>query len=270
MIRIFSILVGAFFSLALFIAFATGAYNYITEPPAETVEHAFHKHPKELHLASDGWFGKFDKKQVKRGFEVYQQVCASCHSLKHVAYRDLAALEYSEAEIKELAAAATVNAKDPLTGEMKDRPGLPADRFPPVVYAGLGVPPDLSLMAKARHDGAAYVYSLLTGYQPQPAELLKRFPDAKTPDGLHFNPYFANLNLAMAPPLTGDGQVTYSDGTNATVDQMAKDVASFLVWTAEPKLDKRHQVGFWWLGFLIYATILGYMAYRNVWAGKKH
>ena len=128
----------------------------------------------------------------------------------------------------------------------------------------------LSLITKAREGGAAYIYSLLTGYQPQPAELLKRFPDAKTPDGLHFNPYFANLNLAMAPPLTGDGQVTYSDGTNATVDQMAKDVASFLVWTAEPKLDKRHQVGFWWIGFLIYATILGYMAYRNVWAGKKH
>lgn len=270
MIRIFSILAGLFFAGALAWSLLWDTIGFAQEGLPHTVEHAFHKHPKELHLASDGWFGKFDKKQVKRGFEVYQQVCASCHSLKHVAYRDLAALEYSEAEIKELAAAATVNAPDALTGEMKDRPGLPADRFPPVVYAGLGVPPDLSLMTKARHNGSAYVYSLLTGYQDQPAELLKEFPDAKTPDGLHFNPYFANLNLAMAPPLTGDGQVTYSDGTNATVDQMAKDVSAFLVWTAEPKLDKRHQVGFWWLGFLIYATILGYLAYRNVWAGKKH
>ena len=113
------------------------------------------------------------------------------------------------------------------------------------------MPPDLSLMIKARHNGAAYVYSLLTGYQDQPAELLKTFPDAKTPQGLHYNPYFANLNLAMAPPLTADGQVTYGDGTKATKDQMAKDVAAFLVWTAEPKLDKRNQTGWPVLGFRI-------------------
>ncbi|PKB14135.1 ubiquinol-cytochrome c reductase cytochrome c1 subunit [Novosphingobium kunmingense] len=270
MIRIFSILAGLFFAGALAWSLLWDTIGFAQEGLPKTVEKAFYEHPKELHLASDGWFGKFDKKQVKRGFEVYQQVCASCHSLKHVSFRDLAALEYSEAEIKELAAAATVNAPDPLTGEMKDRPGLPADHFPPVVYAGQGHPPDLSLLAKARHDGAAYTYSLLTGYQAQPAELLKQFPDAKTPEGLHYNPYFPNLNLAMPAPLTSDGQVTYSDGTNATIDQMAKDVSAFLVWTAEPKLDKRHQVGFWWLGFLIYATILGYLAYRNVWAGKKH
>lgn len=269
MIRIFSILVGAFFSLALLFGFGTGLYNYLSEPPAPTVESVYHKHPKHLALASDGWFGKFDKKQLKRGFEVYQQVCASCHSIKHVAYRDLAALEYTPAEIKELAAAATVNAKDPLTGEMKDRPGLPSDRFQPVVYAGLGVPPDLSLIAKARHGGDDYLYSLLTGYQDQPAELLKQFPDAKTGEGLHYNPYFANLNLAMPAPITSDGQVTYTDGTKSTVDQMAKDVSAFLVWTAEPKLEKRHQTGFWWIGFLIYATVLGYMAYRNIWAEKK-
>ena len=138
-----------------------------------------------------------------------------------------------------------------------------------MVYAGLGHPPDLSLITKARHEGPAYVYSLLTGYQAQPAELLKKFPEAKTGEGLHYNPYFANLNLAMPAPLTSEGQVTYSDGTKATVDQMAKDVAAFLVWTAEPKLENRHQTGFWWIGFLIFATVLGYMAYRNIWAEKK-
>ena len=269
MIRIFSILVGAFFSVALLWSFGKGAYTQITEPAAETAEQAFHKKPKHLALQSDGVFGTFDKTQLQRGFKVYQEVCAACHSLQYVAYRDLKALGYNEDEVKAIAAKATITAKDPLTGEVKDRPGLPADRFPPVVYAGLGVPPDLSLIAKARHDGPAYVYSLLTGYQPQPAELLKRFPAAKTGEGLHYNPYFANLNLAMAPPLTGEGQVTYSDGTKATVDQMAQDVAAFLLWTAEPKLEKRRQTGWPVLGFLLFATILGYMAYRNIWAEKK-
>jgi ubiquinol-cytochrome c reductase cytochrome c1 subunit len=269
MIRILSLLVGAFFTVVLSYSFVRGAYTAATEPHAETVEQAFHLKPKDLHLASDGAFGKFDRQQLQRGFKVYQEVCAACHSIKHVAFRDLAALGYNEAEVKAIAGNATVAGKDPITGEIKDRPGTAADKFPPVVFAGLGVPPDLSLITKARHHGTAYVYSLLTGYQAQPAELLKRFPDAKTGDGLHYNPYFANLNLAMAAPLTGEGQVTYSDGTKATVDQMATDVTAFLVWTGEPSLEQRRQTGFWWVGFLIFATVLGYMAYRNIWAEKK-
>jgi len=269
MIRIISLAVGAFFSLALLLGFGTGAVNFVTEPPAKTAEKVYHKKPKELDLPSNGIFGKFDEAQLQRGFAVYQNVCAACHSISQVSYRNLAALGYNEAEIKAIAAKATINAKDPLTGEMKDRPGMPADKFPHVVFAGVGNPPDLSLITKARHDGAAYVYSLLTGYQAQPAELLKQFPEAKTGEGLHYNPYFANLNLAMPAPITSEGQVTYSDGTKATVDQMSKDVAAFLVWTAEPKLENRHQTGFWWIGFLIFATVLGYMAYRNIWAEKK-
>lgn len=269
MIRIASILVGAFFSLALLVSFGTGAYNAATEPVAPSAEKVFHLLPKEVHFESDGLFGHFDRQQLQRGFQVYQEVCAACHSLKQVAYRDLAALGYNEAEIKAIAAKATIAGKDPLTGEVKDRPGMPSDRFPPVVYAGQGTPPDLSLITKARHHGPAYVQSLLTGYEPQPAALLKQFPEAKTPDGLHYNPYFATLNLAMAPPLTGEGQVTYSDGTKATVDQMAHDVAAFLTWTAEPKLEKRKQTGWVVLGFLLFATVLGYMAYRNIWAEKK-
>lgn len=269
MIRIFSILVGAFFSAALLWAFGTGAVAYVTETHKPTVEAAFHEHPKHLSLSSDGVFGKFDKQQLQRGFQVYQEVCAACHAIKHVSYRDLTALGYNEAEVKAIAAKATINAKDPLTGEMKDRPGLPSDHFPPVTYAGKGVPPDLSLIAKARHGGGAYLYSLLTGYQDQPAELLKTYPEAKTGEGLYYNPYFANLNIAMPAPLTSEGQVTYSDGTKASVDQMAQDVSAFLVWTAEPKLEKRHQVGLWWLGFLLFTTVLAYMAYRNIWAEKK-
>jgi ubiquinol-cytochrome c reductase cytochrome c1 subunit len=270
MARILSILVGLFFTVALAWSFGKGAYQQITEPPAATAEHEFHLHPKEVSFASDGAFGKFDRQQLQRGFQVYKEVCAACHALRHVAFRDLAALGYNDAEVKAIAKGFQVPVYNNATGEVETREGVATDYFPPVMYGGQGTPPDLSLITKARHDGPAYVYSLLTGYQDQPAALLKKFPDAKTPDGLHYNPYFANLNLAMPPPLTGEGQVTYGDGTKATVDQMSKDVSAFLIWTAEPKLEKRKQTGWPVLGFLLFATILGYMSYRNIWAGKKH
>ncbi len=165
---------------------------------------------------------------------------------------------------------------DPTTGEANTRPGVPTDYFPSP-YAndvaaqaanGGKVPPDLSLIAKSRHGGAAYVHSLLTGYQEQPAELLKRFPDAKTPVGGYYNPYFAALNIGMPPPLS-DGQVTFADGTEATVDQMSTDVSAFLTWTAEPHLIKRRQTGFAVLGFLLFATILAWFAKQQVWADVK-
>lgn len=269
MIRILSILAGLFFAVALLWSLALGTIAFTKEGLPHSVEKAFHEHPKHLALSSDGPFGKFDRPQLQRGFQVYQEVCANCHALRHVSYRDLAALGYNEAEVKAIAAKAQVPVYDPKAGEVKSHKGLPSDHFPPVVYAGQGSPPDLSLIAKARHGGAAYIYSLLTGYQSQPAELLKQYPEAKTPEGLHFNPYFANLNISMPPPLTSEGQVSYSDGTKPTVDQMAQDVAAFLVWTAEPKLEKRHQTGWAVLGFLLFATVLAYMAYRNVWAEKK-
>ena len=271
MIRIFSILAGLFFILGLVWSMTIDTIAFASDGLPTSAEKEFHlEHPKALSLKSDGPFGKFDKVQLQRGYAVYANVCAQCHSLKHVAYRDLSALGYSENAIKAIAAKATINAKDPLTGEMKDRPGLPSDHFAPVVYGGKGVPPDLSLIAKARHGGAPYVYSLLTGYAAQPAALLKKYPDAKTPDGLFYNPYFANLNIAMPPPLASDDLVTYSDGTKATKDQMAQDVAAFLVWTAEPKLEARHQTGFIWIGLMLFVTVLSFMAYRNIWSGKKH
>ena len=279
MVRLFGPLVGLFFAAALFWCFGNGAVAVIPvvgqygkfAPP--TVESVFHKHPnEEFALASDGVFGRFDKAQLQRGFAVYKEVCSNCHSLQYVAFRDLKDLGYTDPEVKAIAKqwSAKVQVQDPKAGDRTERANLPSDHFPIVYYAGQGVPPDLSLMAKARHGGAAYVYSLLTGYAQQPGELIKQFPDAKTPNGLYYNPYFANLNLAMPPPLTSAGQVTYSDGTTASVDQMAKDVSAFLVWTAEPKLEKSRQVGLAVVLYLLAATALAYMAYRNVWGNKKH
>ena len=270
MIRILSILVGLFFTVALAWSLLLGGIALSKDGLPHTVESVFHKHPKEVEFASDGAFGKFDNAQLQRGFKVYSEVCSNCHALKQVAFRDLKAIGYNDDEVKAIAKKVQVPVYNPATGEVKTHDGLPTDHFPPVVYAGQGSPPDLSLITKARHEGPAYVYSLLTGYQPQPAELLKKFPDSKTPPSLHYNPYFANLNIAMPPPLAADGQVTYADGTKSTVDQMAKDVAAFLVWTAEPKLEARHRAGLAVIIFLLIATTLAYLSYRNIWAGVKH
>jgi len=278
MTRLIGIVVGLGFSFVVLLAFVFGAYTAATEGlGAETAETVYHEHPKELHLASDGPFGTFDRQQLQRGYQVYKEVCSACHSMKHVAIRDLAELGYSEAQVKAEAATWTVPGIDPNTGETTTRPGTPIDYFPSpypndiAASAANGgkVPPDLSLMTKARHGGAAYVHSILTGYEEQPAELLKRFPEAKSPVGTYYNPYFAALNIGMPPPLTSDGQVTYADGTEATIDQMAQDVSAFLVWTAEPTLEKRHQTGWAVLGFLLFATILAYLAKKQVWAAVK-
>ncbi|MBB3982469.1 ubiquinol-cytochrome c reductase cytochrome c1 subunit [Sphingobium fontiphilum] len=280
MVRIGAFLVGLFFAGWLLVSFLMGAAAYISEPPAPTVEHEFHLAPKHVDFSFDGPFGKYDKAQLQRGFQVFKEVCSACHSLKFVAFRDLEALGYNEAEVKAIAKQWAIKTPDvdPKTGEMTGRDPVPADHFPKpfannVAAAAANnnaIPPDLSLMTKARHHGSAYVYSLLTGYREQPAELLKKFPDAKTPEGLHYNPYFANLNLAMAPPLTAEGQVTYGEGQpKPTVDQMAKDVAAFLTWTAEPKLENRRTAGLATIIFLLIATGLAYMSYQNIWADKK-
>lgn len=280
MIRIGAFLVGLFFAGWLIVSFGVGAAAYISEPPQETAEHAFHEKPKALTLASDGPMGKFDRQQLQRGFQVYKEVCAACHSMRLVSFRNLAELGYNEDEVKAIAANWPIQTPsiDPATGEATTRPSLPTDPLPSPhanetaarAANNNALPPDLSLITKARSGGAPYIYSLLTGYQEPPAELAKRFPDSMPGPGLNYNPYFANLNIAMANPLGSDDIVSYSDGTKATREQMATDVAAFLVWTAEPTLEKRHQTGWAVLIFLIIATGLGYMAYRNVWAGVKH
>jgi ubiquinol-cytochrome c reductase cytochrome c1 subunit len=271
--------IGAVFAGVLLISLITGLATYFSSPPAPLAAEEFHKHPKPLHLASDGPFGKFDKRQLQRGFQVYSEVCSACHSLHLVAFRDLKELGYSEAEIKKIAFdwKTQVPSINPDTGETATRKALPSDNFPPPFPNEVAaraannnaLPPDLSLITKAREGGAAYVYSLLTGYQNQPAELLKKFPDAKTPPNLHYNPYFANLNVAMPPPLTTNGQVSYADGTPATVDQMARDIAAFLVWTGEPNLESRHAAGVAVAIFLLIATLLGFFAYKQIWYDAK-
>ncbi|AHE51851.1 cytochrome c1 [Sphingomonas sanxanigenens] len=280
MVRLIGFLVGLGFVGVVLWSFLWGVVSYIEEPPVPTVEHEFHLSPKQVSWSFDGPLGKFDRAQLQRGFQVYKEVCSACHSLRLVSFRDLADLGYSEPEIKAIAEQWVVEQPsiNPETGEPATRKSIASDRFPSpfanevaarAANAG-ALPPDLSLITKARHDGSNYVHSLITGYRPQPAELLKEFPDAKTPDGLHFNPYFANLNLAMAPPLTGDGQVTYADGTKSTTDQMARDIAAFLTWTAEPKLENRKRTGVAVVGFLIILTVLAFLSYKNIWAGKKH
>jgi ubiquinol-cytochrome c reductase cytochrome c1 subunit len=279
MVRGIGAVVGLFFAVMALWAFGTGlgtvaSQGYLKETTAESV---FWRKPKPLHLASDGPLGTFDMRQVQRGYQVYKEVCKACHSLNHVAFRDLAELGYDEAEVKAEAASWTVPGIDPNTGETTTRPGTPTDYFPKPFANDIAaraansgaIPPDLSLRAKAREGGAAYIHSILTGFQPVPAELKKQFPDFQVPSGTYFNPYFANLNIKMPPPLTSDGQVSYKDGTPATVDQMAKDVSAFLVWTAEPSQDKRRQTGWPVLGFLIFATVLAFLAKKQVWASAK-
>jgi len=271
--------IGAVFAGVLLISMISGVATYVQSPPAPLAAEEFHKPPKPLHLASDGPFGRFDKRQLQRGFQVYSEVCSACHSLSLVSFRDLKGLGYSEAEIKKIASdwKTQVPSINPDTGEEASRKALPSDNFPapfPNEVAARAannnaLPPDLSLMTKAREGGAAYVYSILTGFQNQPAELLKKFPDAKTPPNLHYDPYFPNLNIAMPPPLTTAGQVEYQDGTKPTVDQMAKDVSAFLAWTAEPNLEARHAAGLAVTIFLLLGTILGYFAYQQLWYEAK-
>lgn len=278
MVRVIGFFVGLAFAGVLLISLINGVAQSIANPAAATAESKFHEEPKHLALASDGAFGHFDRQQVQRGLQVYKEVCSACHSLKLVAFRDLAGLGYTDPEIKAFAKQWNVPDINPDTGEPNTRKGIPSDHFP-APFANEtaaraannnAVPPDLSLITKAREGGAAYVYSLLTGYQNQPADLLKQFPTVKTPPNLHYNPYFANLNLAMPPPLTSNGQVTYGPGNPpATVDQMAKDVAAFLVWTAEPKLENRHEAGIAIVVFLLVGAALGYFAARQIWAEAK-
>ena len=272
-IRLVAILVGLGFAFVALYSFVVGAYAAMTEEP---VAHLPYEKPKDYAYSFEGPFGKWDAQQLQRGFKVYDEVCAACHSLKFVAFRDLEQIGYDEGQVKAFAASKQVPGIDPATGEATTRPGLPTDYFPspyPNAVAAAAannnaIPPDLSLMAKARHDGTNYVASLLSGYQEPSAELLAEHPEAAPGPGLHHNPYFHNLNLAMAPPLA-DGQVTFDDGTEASVEQMSIDVAAFLTWTAEPTLVKRKQTGWPVLIFLLFATVLAYLSKKQIWAAVK-
>ena len=256
-----------------------GVYNYIAGPaPEKQASYAFYEKPVAPAggFAFDGAFGKWDVAQLQRGYQVYKEVCSACHSLKYVAFRNLRELGYTEAEVQAEAASWTVPGLDPATGEATTRPGTPTDRFPspyPNAIAAAAannnaIPPDLSLMAKARPDGTNYIYSLMVGYgEPDPAKAQKL--GFETPPGLYFNKHFPNVNIAMPSPLVLDGQVTYADGKEATIPQMSADVAAFLTWTAEPSLVARKQTGWFVLAFLVFATSLAFLSYKQIWAGLK-
>jgi ubiquinol-cytochrome c reductase cytochrome c1 subunit len=281
MVRLLGILIGLGFVIVAGWSLGWGAYAYISDPPEVTVEHRFHQEPRDIAFSFDGPFGKYDSQQLQRGFQVYKEVCSACHALSLVAFRNLEELGYNEEEIKAIADKWQIPVPDvdPKTGEASTRKALPADHFPspyPNEVAARAannnaLPPDLSLITKAREGGPAYVVSLVTGYRdPATFRNEKGEPlpaDSRPGPNLHFNPWFANLNIAMPPPLTADGQVSYADGTKPTREQMAKDVASFLAWTAEPRLENRRGAGFATLIFLIFATVLAYMAYQNIWHG---
>jgi len=282
MVRLLGILIGFGFVLVAGISFFSDTIAYVTSEHHESNEARFHVRPRSFEFATDGPFGHFDRQQLQRGFQVYREVCSGCHSLNLVAFRNLSEIGYNEAEIRKIASEFQVASINPETGEPATRPGLPADRFPSP-YANEtaaraannnALPPDLSLIAKARHGGSEYVASLLTGYR-NPVTYRNGEGDAipaeaRPGQGLHFNPYFPNLNIAMPPPLTRNGQVQYAPGNPApTVEQMAKDVSAFLTWTAEPNLERRHRAGLAVVLFLLFATILAYFAYKNVWENAK-
>lgn len=220
---------------------------------------------RHVNWAFGGMFGRVDKQAAQRGFQVYKEVCAACHSLTRVAFRNLADIGFSEAEIKALAAGYQIKDGPNDTGDMFERPGLPSDYFPSpyanenaarAIHNG-AYPPDLSLIVKARENGANYVYSLLIGYQEPPA-------DVQLADGQSYNPYFPGGKLAMPQPLS-DGQVTYEDGTNASIDQMSRDVVTFLQWAAEPEMEARKSMGVKVLIYLAIFSAFMYVAKRNLW-----
>lgn len=269
MVRLFGIGAGLLFVTALLFAVFTTPLT--TE---EDIAAPFHEHVRDAGLPSSGPMGHFDRAQLQRGLKVYSEVCRACHGASLVAFRDLQALGYNEAQVKTIASGFEVPSVDPNTGEAATRPATATDYIPspyPNEIAARAannnaLPPDLSLIVKARAGNEDYIYSLLTGYRPVPANL----PESLRPGpGLNYNPTFHSLNIAMSPPLVGDGQVTYDDGTIATVDQMAKDVTAFLVWTAEPKLENRLATGWTVLGFLLVFTVLAFMSYKAIWAEKK-
>lgn len=273
MVRILGFLVGLGFVLAAGWSFGWGAYAYMTTAHEKTAEALYHQEPRDdIGFSFDGPFGMYDRAQLQRGFQVYREVCSACHSLQYVAFRNLPDLGYSEAEVRAIADQWPIQVPsiNPDTGEPATRKAIPADHFP-APYANEtaaraannnALPPDLSLMAKARDGGSRYIESILTGFRDPPRGY-------RVPPNLHYNPYFANLNIAMPPPLTADGQVHFADGSPSDRAHMAHDVAAFLMWTAEPNLQTRHWVGLWAILFLIVATILAYMAYQNTWHGRK-
>lgn len=246
--------------------------------------------PEEQKWSFAGVFGKYDKGQLQRGLKVYKEVCSACHAMQRVAFRNLEDLGYNEAQVKAFASEYEVQDGPNGDGEMFTRKAVPSDYFPSpfaneeaaAAANGGAAPPDFSLLAKARgvergfpqflfdmiplvggyqEGGPDYIHALITGFQDAPAGVT-------VAEGTHFNPHFVGgIALKMAPPIAND-QVTYDDGAPQTVDQYSKDVAAFMMWAAEPKLEDRKRTGFMVMLFLLGLTALVYLTKRSVYAGK--
>lgn len=226
-------------------------------------------HPLELPWEHAGIFASYDHAALRRGFQVYKQVCATCHSIERIHYRELVGVTHTAEQLLAMAQEVDVVDGPDDQGEMFERPGKLSDKLP-IPYAneesgraanGGAYPPDLSLMVKARHAGADYVFSLLTGYMDPPAgkEMLP---------GLYYNPYFPGGAIAMPPPLQ-DGGVEYEDGTPATLSQQAKDVVEFLNWCAEPEANERKKSAAQYLICVGMAAILTGYYKRFKWSPLK-
>ncbi len=256
-IRLNSLLVKIFF-----IAFVTAISNsaYSEEKKIEFIKNDW---------SFEGIFGTFDRSSLQRGYQVYQEVCSGCHSIQHLSYRNLSEKggpEFSLDEAKAIAAQFEVTDGPNDDGEMFTRPRRLSDKFvnpfPNIQAAtaanGGAYPPDMSVLVKARKGGADYIYSLLLGYEEVPAGY-------ELDDGVYYNKYIPGNKIMMSKPLS-EGAVEYSDGTQATEAQMAKDVVTFLTWAAEPNLEARHKMGFKVFIFLIILLILVYFSKQKVWS----
>ena len=216
-----------------------------------------------------GYFGKFDRASLQRGYQVYTEVCAACHSMKYLNYRNLAepgGPEFSEEQVKIIASQFEIEDGPNSEGDMFTRPARPSDNFvnpypnkeAATAANGGAYPPDMSVLVKARKGGADYIYSLLLGYDDPPASV-------NLDDGVYYNTYMSGNKIKMAKPLSKN-IVQYIDGTQATEEQMAKDVVTFLAWAAEPHLETRHKMGFKAIIYLIIITTLVYFSMRKIWS----
>jgi len=214
----------------------------------------------------EGVFGTYDRASAQRGFQVYKEICSACHPVKYLHFRDLTDIGYSEDEVKAIAVGYQVTDGPNDEGQMFQRPGRPSDPIPgpfPNDQAARAanngaLPPDQSLIVKARPGGPDYVYGILTGYKEPPSGF-------KMLEGMNYNEFFPGHQIAMPPPLA-DNAVTFADGTPATVPQMAHDITTFLTWAAEPRLEDRHRTGFKVTLFLLVAALVFYAVKRKIWA----
>ena len=216
-----------------------------------------------------GFTGKFDRASLQRGYQVYTEVCASCHSMKLLSYRNLGeegGPEFSKDQVKAIASSFEVTDGPNNDGEMFTRQAKPSDNFvkpyqnvqEATVSNGGAYPPDMSVLVKARSGGANYIYSLLLGYDEPPSNI-------QLDDGVYYNTYMPGNKIMMPNPLSED-LVEYNDGTKATNEQMAKDVVTFLAWAAEPHLEARHRIGFKAIIYLIILTLLAYFSMKRLWS----